>query len=181
MSDTSVLNRRELLRRAVLLVGGVGFGSASFELLARPEATARFFSSAHYELLREVADIMIPRGDTPGAVDAGVPAAFDSLMRNWASHERQEQFRALLEQIAQAARAYGGEFLALERARRMVVLIAFDKAQASDKDYKKFKELVLTLFYLSEVGATQELQYEHTPGRWVASVKITPDTRGSAI
>src|SRR5688572_23899183 len=74
MSDISVMNRRDLLRRAILLAGGVGLGSASFELLARTKATARFFSAAHYELLQEVADIIIPRTDTPGAVDAGVPA-----------------------------------------------------------------------------------------------------------
>jgi gluconate 2-dehydrogenase gamma chain len=181
MSDISVMNRRELLRRAVVLVGGVGLGSATLELLAREDAAKQVFSASQYALLKEVVDIIIPRTDTPGAVDAGVPALFDSVMRNWASHERQEQFRALLQQIDQAAVVHGGEFLALERARRIEVLVAFDQAQMSDKVYKKFKELVLTLFYLSEVGATQELQYEHTPGRWVASVKITPDTRGSAI
>ncbi len=181
MSDASMLNRRELLRHAVALVGGAALGSASFELFANESTGGRFFNDTQYGLLQEVIDLIIPRTDTPGAVDAGVPAAFDSLMKNWASQERRRQFGAILEQIDQAARDAGGAFMSLERNRRVEVLAAFDKAKAADKAYKKFKELVLTLYYSSEAGATQELRYEHTPGRWVASVKITPETRASAI
>jgi hypothetical protein len=123
----------------------------------------------------------MPRTDTPGALDAGVPASFDALMKNWASRERLEQFRALLNKMDQAAGVPGKSFLALERTQRTDVLVAFDKANAEDDVYRKFKELVLTLYYHSELGATQELRYEHVPGRWEASVKITPDARASAV
>jgi hypothetical protein len=172
MSDLSVLNRRELLRSAVLLVGGTALGT-SFELFADSGAQARFFDDAQYALLKRVVDIIIPRTDTPGALEAGVPAAFDALMKNWASPERKDQFRALLKEIDQAVREQGNTFVA--------VLTAFDRAKASDKVYNKFKELVLTLYYYSEVGAMQELHYVHVPGKWEASVKITPDTRGSVL
>lgn len=151
------------------------------ELFADAGPQARFFGAAQYSLLEVVADIIMPRTDTPGAIDAGVPVAFDALMKNWASRERQKQFRALLEEIDQAAREQGDGLLALERTRRVEVLVAFDKSKSGDKVYRKFKELVLTLYYHSEVGATQELRYEHVPGRWEASVKMTPDTRASAV
>jgi gluconate 2-dehydrogenase gamma chain len=180
MSDLPVLNRRELLRSAVLLIGGTALGT-SFELFADSGAQPRFFDDAQYALLQEVVDIIIPRTDTPGALDAGVPAAFDALMNNWASRERQDQFRALLEQIDVAARERGNTFLEFDRTRRVEVLTAFDQAKASDKVYKKFKELVLTLYYYSEVGAMQELHYVHVPGKWEASVRITPDTRSSVL
>jgi gluconate 2-dehydrogenase gamma chain len=175
-----MFDRRELLRRAILFVGGTAVVTP-FELLADSGPQARFFNPAQYSLLEAVADIIIPRTDTPGAIDAGVPAAFDALMRNWASRERQEQFRALLEEIDQAAPEQTSGLLALDRTRRAEVVVAFDKSKTGDKVYRKFKELVLTLYYRSEVGATQELRYEHVPGRWEASVKMPSDARASAV
>lgn len=176
------MNRRELIRHALVLVGGASLAGASFELFADTDPKARFFDATQYRLLEEVTDIMIPRTDTPGAVDAGVPAAFDALMKNWASRRTQRQFRNLLKEFDKAARKHDGKnLLALDRDRRTEVLIAYDKANATEAVYKKFRELVLTLYYMSEVGATQELTYEHVPGQWVASVKITPETRGWAM
>jgi gluconate 2-dehydrogenase gamma chain len=43
--------------------------------------------------------------------------------------------------------------------------------------YLKLKELVITLYYASEVALTQELIYEHVPGKFVPSLKVNPDTR----
>ena len=171
-----LLDRRELLRRAILLVGGTA-AATPFELFADSAPPARFFGATLYSLLEAVADVIIPRTDTPGAIDAGVPVAFDALVKNWASRERQKQFRALLEEIDQAVPEQAGGLLALEPTRRAEIVAAFDQSKAGDKVYRKFKELVLTLYYLSEVGATQELRYEHVPGRWEAAVKMTPDTR----
>ena len=175
-----IFDRRELLRRAILLVGGTAV-TTPFELLADSGPQVRFFGAVQYSLLEAVADIILPRTDTPGAIDAGVPAAFDALMKSWASRERQEQFRALLEDIDRAARNQGGGVLALARTRRAEVIAAFDESQAGNRVYRKFKELLLTLYCLSEAGATQELRYEHVPGRWEASVKMTPNTRTSAV
>lgn len=176
MQDDQIFDRRELLRRALLLVGGTA-AATPFQLFADASPPARFFGAAQYSLLEAVVDIIIPRTDTAGAIDAGVAVAFDALMKNWASRERQEQFRTLLDQMDQAAREQAAGLLALDRTRRVEVVVAFDQAKTSDRVYRKFKELVLTLYYLSEAGATQELRYEHVPGRWEASVKMTPDTR----
>jgi gluconate 2-dehydrogenase gamma chain len=176
MRVDQMLDRRELLRRALFLVGGTA-AATPLELFADSSPQARFFDAAQYSLLEAVTDIIIPRTDTPGAIDAGVPASFDALIKNWASRERQEQFRALLKEMDYAAREHGSGLLALERTRRAEVMVAFDKSRIGDRVYRKFKELVLTLYYLSEVGATQELRYEHVPGRWEASVKVTSDTR----
>ena len=38
--------------------------------------------------------------------------------------------------------------------------------------YGRIKELAVTLYYLSEPGATEELHYELVPGHWIASAPI---------
>src|SRR5829696_2790997 len=77
------IERRALLQAAVLLVGGSIAGLPA-NALAQARGGPTFFTKAEYAVLSEVAEIILPRTDSPGAKDAGVPAALDSLMSNWA-------------------------------------------------------------------------------------------------
>jgi len=165
------LDRRALLRSAILLVGGTLASGIAVPALAATE-TARFFTPDEFRVVAEFAEIVIPRTDTPGAKDAGVPEALDGLMANWASESRKAEFRSLVGRIAAAGVVTPGAPPQIDLARR------FDAAQmAADPVYRRFKELVLTLYYMSEAGATRELRYQHTPGKWEASIPVGPDTR----
>jgi gluconate 2-dehydrogenase gamma chain len=174
--DDAHADRRVFLQRALLLVGATAIAVPveSIEAaLAEPVAPA---------LADAVIDTLIPRTDTPGARDAGVPAAFEAMMTNWASAEHRDQFRALLDAIDALARSGGTSFVALAPKARTTVLARFDAAKIdSDSAYQRFKELILTLYYWSEPGATQELRYEAAPGVWEPANKITPETRAWAL
>ena len=135
------VDRRSLIQAAILLVGGsvAGLPSVAF---AQDAPAQRFFTPAQFAVLAEFADTMIPRTDTPGAKDAGVPEAMDALMIHWASAERQEQFRALVEQIGGAgllSAAAGPARLAL------VKTIDAERLKAGDPVYGRLKEHLLTL------------------------------------
>ena len=181
------LDRRALLRSAILIVGGSLAGVPAISFAQEAEAVAdkpRFFDAARFALLGEVTEIMIPQTDTPGARQAGVATTIDALMRDWASDKRQQEFTALLDAYDLAARAAGGaSLLALPAPKRTEVVAAFDaeRLDAGDPVYYKFKELVLTAYYLSEPGATQELRYELVPGSWQSGVPVGPDTRTWAV
>ena len=170
----AALDRRVLLRSAILLVGGSLASGLAVPTLAASES-AQFFTPDELRIVADFAEVVIPRTDTPGAKDAGVPEALDGLMANWASEARQSECRALVGRIDAAGVVPAGAAPQIELARR------FDAAQmAADPVYRRFKELILTLYYLSEAGATRELRYLHTPGRWEASIPIGPDTRAWA-
>jgi gluconate 2-dehydrogenase gamma chain len=173
-ADGPEFDRRSLLRGAILLVGGSLAGISGVALAASPDA--RFFSAAEYAILAEVAEIIIPRTDTPGAKDAGVPEALDSLMANWASASRKAEFRALIQDFA-AAGVLSGPTPRADVVRR----IDAERLFAGEPIYRRFKELVLTLYYLSEAGATQELRYELVPGKWEPATVIGTDTRAWAV
>ena len=167
----SSLDRRMLLRSAIVLVGGTLASSAAVPALAA-SGTARFFTPEEFRVVAEFADIIIPRTDTPGAKDAGVPEALDALMASWASENRKAEFRALVGRIEDA------DVVSPVAAPQMDLARRFDaSAMADDPVYRRFKELVLTLYYMSEDGATRELRYEETPGKWEASIPIGADTR----
>ena len=171
------LDRRALLRGAVLLVGGSIAGGLPTIAFAAETPAARFFTPAEYEAVSQVVDIIIPPTDTPGAREAGVPEALDSLMVHWASDERQTQFRSLVGDYVSAG------VLTLPAADRLELVRRVDaeKLAAWDPTYVKFKDLVLTLYYLSEVGATQELRYDLIPGKFEPWTELAPDARAWAV
>ncbi len=170
------LDRRALLRSAILLVGGSLAGVPKVALAA-DAPVARFFTPEEFQALSQVADIIIPPTDTPGARDAGVPDALDSLMVHWASKQTQAQFRSLVQEYAAA----GVLTLPLGERLELVRRLDAEKLGGGDPVYRRFKELVLTLYYLSETGATKELRYELIPGKFEPWTEMAPDARAWAI
>ena len=178
------MDRRALMRSAILLVGGSVAGAPAAAALAQGATAKRFFTPAQFYVLDQVSEIMIPKTDTPGARGAGVPVVIDQLMINWASPKRGEQFRALMDDIDLRARAKAPAGLrGLSAPAQLEFVRAYDaeKMDAQESVYRRFKELVLTLYYLSEVGATQELRYELVPGKWEPWTTIGPDARAWAV
>lgn len=169
------LSRRGMLRNVMLLAGvaAIPHGAAN-ALFAGPASLPPETST----LLGAVADTIIPATDTPGAADAGVPEQLQKMLANWATAKRRDEILGALQAIDTAARNDAGSpFAALAPAGRLKTLSAFDKANASNPGYSKFKELVIQLYYFSEAGATVELRYEHNPGAWEPSIPVTADTR----
>jgi hypothetical protein len=173
LDDLPGLDRRALMRHAILLVGGsVAAASPAAALSQKAAKQKRFFTPAQFAVLSEYAETVIPRTSSPGAKDAGVPESIDALMRNWASRERQAQFRTLMEKIG------GTGFMKMNAKSRLAFVQRFDDEQltASEPSYVKFKELLLTTYYLSEEGATKELRYELIPGKFEGFNELASDT-----
>ena len=176
------IDRRALLRSAFLLVGGIGLAP---EVLAQAKTASGggFFTAPERGTIAALCDTMIPRTDSPGAVDAKVPQFLDSLMTNWASAASQARFRDVVTRLDKSARTELGMPLAsAPAAARTAWLTRQDAAllAAGDAGYRDFKRLMLTGYYFSEPGATQELRYELVPGVWEPSIPITADTRSWA-
>ena len=175
------LVRRRLLQTALMLVGAVitdaGYASPTLGTPAR----LPFFDRARYIILDVVAETIIPRTDTPGARDVGVPARFDAMMSDWASQETRNSFRKALDEIDMSARtSYARGIAALTDKQKLTIVEAYDNERKSDRTYMRLKYLIFSLYYMSEPGATQELRYEHVPGVWEPNTKITPETRAWA-
>jgi len=179
-ADLTGVDRRTLIQRAILLVGGAITGAPQ----AATGKPGHSFSSTRRRLFDAYADILIPETDTPGAIGAGVPASVDALMRNWASEATATLLGATLDALDAAARGIAGaDLLSLPAAKRIEVIRALDAERVGRRDpgYLRLKDLVLITYYLSEPGATQELRYELVPGVWEASVPLGSDRRAWAV
>lgn len=189
MSDASGhsnprINRRSLLLGAVFMLGGA---AALTRFVRKPDSggeTLVVFSPEQYALLEQVVDVIIPRTDTPGALDAGVPAFMHQMLAEWASPNTRADIINVLESVDRRAwNKHGAAFRELPAERRLEVMRALDEEGLSREDlaYGKFKMLVMVGYYHSEAGATQELRYELVPGAWRSCLPLTEVGRASAV
>ena len=189
-------DRREALGRMALLLGVAALPATA---LAAPAAGTRpFLSPARLRLLGAVADTMLPRTDTPGALAAKVPARLDAMLGHWASAATRDAIAGALTRIDEAARtAHGKGFAALPAIGRATLLTDHDKAalkpapgaatanlslfralpECVDPGYRALKGLVIELYYYSPEATATELVYEHVPGKFEPSLKLTAASR----
>jgi hypothetical protein len=127
-----------------------------------PIATGpEYFSQADYATISKLADLIIPRTDTAGAVDAGVPHWIDRQVA--ADPELQERFKPWLADLGEQARAAGGsEFVALTEPQQTAILEAMDSDVSNQQGgfFQTMKDLTVDNYYASEAGLAQELGFK---------------------
>jgi hypothetical protein len=173
--------RREVLQGLIVSIGGAtaltACGGVANVLSTRPGSAARFYTSEEYALVTRISDLIIPRTETPGAVDANVPGYMDGLMTDWANNETKNAHRSALCQIkVELDRRASGNFLEASGSEAEQSLVSFDAA-AFEQDgdasgYKRVKGYVSQSYFATEDGATEELKWVAFPGRWDPSVEI---------
>jgi hypothetical protein len=186
MSD-EMMRRRELLQRAAWLLGGAISAPTALAILqgcsakqAGPTAAAwnpRFFKGGQADVIAAIADILIPKTDTSGALDAGVPAFIDGVMADVYPADAQRRFSAGIDEFAAAAASSGKSFVGQDAAQRAsVVQKSIDDALSGAHDQKPFilvaRELTLLGFYTSKVGILENMDYVAVPTAYHGCVPL---------
>lgn len=161
------------------MLGGVLSASAISGVMSGCKAepkpggwTPEFFTAKEGNILDALVERIIPRTDTPGAKDAGVPAFIDSMMTGFYGEKEKTAFREGLNKVEEDAKAaYNKSFTDLSPEQQDELLTKYDQeAYAEDSDrqsphfFRTAKELTILGFCTSEPGASQFLKYEAVPG-----------------
>lgn len=188
--------RRDFLGGAALFALAIGVPAGAVQLTDLGDDEAP--TERQRKLLREVSQLVIPRTATPGAGDVGAgdfvaialahglagtrkPVAggdYGPHLRADGSLRHVPWLEQTLDQRA------GGDYLKLALVQRASVLAELD-AQAfppgpplrEPAPWSRIKGLILTGYYTSEAGGSQELRYELVPGRFDPDVPVSPETR----
>lgn len=194
------LNRRQVLQRVAYLMGGAVSAPAVLGLLngCAPKQDTSWqpvvFTKEQGALVAVIAETIIPRTDTPGAKDVGVPAFIDTMLKDVYTQEDRDRYLTGLKAFDDAARtAHGKSFVDLNKSQQTELVRKFhDEAVAVELAYdprpktlrRPFilmtKELTLLGFFCSEPGATQVLQYAAVPGAFQACVPLAQAGNGKA-
>ena len=189
------MDRREALRRTAILMGGVVSAPAIMGVLkgcaAKPgiDWKPEFLNEDQASIITQVSDIIIPRTDTPGAKDVGVPSFIDQMLKEVYSKEDQDRFTQGLEAFnAEAQKAHGDDFSDLdEEDQAAFVKKMHDEAINAERSADTapprpfilmMKELTMLGFFTSEPGATQVLQYVPVPGAYKGCIPLSEAGNG---
>ena len=184
------MNRREAIQRAGLVLGYAIAAPTIAGVLngckAKPELgfSPQFLKADQAAIVSAVAGIIIPKTDTPGAIEVGVPGFIDVLVKDCYKKEDQDNFlKGLSDFDAEAKTAYGDAFIDLDAEQQTEYVTkahktAVDADKAGElKDKPRpfiltMKELTIVGFFTSEPGATQVLQYEAVPGAYKGCIPL---------
>jgi len=188
-----LIDRREALRKTAMLMGAAVSVSALSGILAgckaSPELTYKpdFFNEEQAGIISELAETIIPKTDTPGAKDAGVPGFIDKILKQCYSKEDQDRFLSGIGEFDKRSKEkHGDSFIYLDKEKQLEFVKAENDEAVKLKDKQgaerpfllMAKELTLLGFFTSEPGATQVLQYEAVPGSYKGCIPLSEAGNG---
>lgn len=197
------MNRREFLQCAAILVSGSSAAQLGFSLTEEQEvylATApdftatpvNYFTSPQREIIAAMVEVIIPRTDTPGAIDAGVPIFVELMVAHWLNEEETAIFNAgLTDMEVRIPAEFGQAFQALAPEQQLEVMEALeDEASGSSwydfgnvqRDFVseapficQLKELTVWGFFTSREGGSQVLRYDPMPMYFDGDIPLRQD------
>lgn len=181
------MNRRDAVKQVAILVGGALSVPAVAGILqgceadTRPDWIPEFFSIEQSDLVAEIAELIIPATDTPGAKDVLVHRLIDKLFVVHFPKAEQDHFLAGLDAINQVG---GKPFLSLDKQTQTSILLQAEqdeKKQTGKPFMRMMKELTLLGYFTSEAGASQVLEYLHIPGNFEGCVPMKPGQKAWAV
>jgi gluconate 2-dehydrogenase gamma chain len=186
MPSTINIDRRTLIHN--LVQGGLaaslmpGFAESAWSAVGSgPNGPPRTLSTAADGMIAVIADLILPRSDTPGATDVGVPAWIDVVVGGYFSDAQRSSFLSDLAAIDNLALATSGARLAaLQGSARSAVIASLDAASGAkdptpaQRGYAKLKELVIVGYFTSKPVQTDILKVVVVPGRYDPNVPMAP-------
>lgn len=202
------MERRDLLKMIMAATGVamVGSPAMAYQIKGPVPLSATMFKPDDVFLFNEIAEMILPRTDTPGAKDANVGEMALILANDcYTKSERNTLVRGLITVNEQTQEMYGKPFLLLDKAQRSayvsqldIAANAYNTAQkmyyvnttpydmnASDTDaaphfFTLIKQLTLFCFFTSKIGATEVLRYEAIPGKYNGALEYKKGDRAWA-
>lgn len=140
-------------------------------------AAGRALSTAQLAQVRALADAILPRTDTPGALDVGAPEFVDLLLAEWYPEAERTQLLAGLDALdAKCREAQGKPFAELETAGRLAFLATVDTARGDPgtlgDSYQRIKQQLIFGFLTAKPIAAIVNTTPIIPGRFDGCIPL---------
>lgn len=196
------MDRRQFLGMTAVAMGGAIYSRALLAFMGGEEKPIILrdsyidqiittFSLAERHFVAAAVETIIPKTDTPGALEAGVPKFVELIFTEWMTEgERKEFLLGLSEVEKKSMNMYQLSLAECSPKQRQEVLEAIEDQYQDDPWYELggqsafetgapfiavIKELTIFGFFTSEVGSTQVLRINHMPGSFQGDIPLDPD------
>jgi len=195
------MNRRQFLECAAVLVSGISLRCVGLNLdseqlaylATAPDYTEKqvdLFTLQQRRIIAAMAEIIIPRTETPGAGDAGVAHFIELMVADWFTEQERAIFLSGLNDVeTRIPKQYGRPFDEISAELQLAVMEEMEEAASASAWYQQgntrrafisdapficqVKELTSWGFFTSEVGATQVLRSNMMPMRFDGDIPLS--------
>ncbi len=180
MGDPALITRREALRRAAIFLGVAltpSFVTGVLEAQTVPTTGAKpaYLTGEQIATVGAVAERILPRTDTPGALDAGVPAFIDLMYGKYMTDEDRKLFAsglAAVEASSVATHQRGFTALTADQQDALLKTIAVGAQKQPKSFFAQIKELTIVGYFTSEPVGRNVLHYDPVPGPYKGCVPL---------
>ncbi|MSU65940.1 MAG: gluconate 2-dehydrogenase subunit 3 family protein [Opitutus sp.] len=175
------MTRRQAIQRAAIFLGAALSPSLLSGVMRAQSAPAAagakpvYLTAKQLETATALAERILPRTDTPGAREVGVPAFIDLMYGKYLSPEEKKLFAGGLTEVETASTAtHQRPFAQLSPAQQDAQLtrLAGTSKNQEGTFFYQLKELVVVGYFTSETVGKTVLHYDPVPGRFDACVPI---------
>ena len=168
------MNRRDLLKKGVYGLAGVTLSSALISSLQSCTSIEKYsplyFSKTEFSLLSNIVDFLIPKTETPGALDMKVPQFIDIIISETYNDESKNNFSNKLKQLIEDFKSNN---IDLSDYNSMKSKFVNDfNFKTHQQIYNQIRDLTVWGFKTSKEIALNVLNYNPIPGYQLGCVNI---------
>jgi hypothetical protein len=155
------------------------FGVDLHRRIARGARAGQALTAAQTAEVRALADTILPRTDSPGALDVGAPEFFDLLLAEWYSDGDKDALLRGLDALTERCRVEHGKPIAdLDADARLAFAQSIDgkrgELSSPEGAYARMKENLVFAFLTSEPISKLTSTTPIRPGRFDGCIPVLP-------
>jgi hypothetical protein len=180
------MNRRNLIKGMGVVALYSSFPVVVSEFLSScnskdKELRAGFFSDDEFNLVKQIADTLLPVTSTPGASEVHVPYFIELVVKDCMGHADQQLIKKGLQQLNDQQ---AGKFSSITAEEKLKVIKETDTAAFDDDADKRWfrllKKLAVVGYFTSQEGMTKALHYVKVPGDYKACIPVKKGEKSMA-
>jgi len=168
------MNRRDLLKKGVYGLAGVTLSSTLISTLQSCTSIEKYspiyFSKTEFSLLSKIVDFLIPKTETPGALEMKVPQFIDIIISETYNNESKNNFSNKLKLLIEDFKSNNIDLSDYNSMKSKFVNDFNNKTH--QEIYNQIRDLTVWGFKTSKEIALNVLNYNPIPGYQLGCVDI---------
>ena len=160
------MNRRDLLKKGVYGLAGVSLSSTLISTLQSCTSIEKYsplyFSKTEFSLLSNIVDFLIPKTETPGALEMKVPQFIDIIISETYNIESKNNFSKKLKLLIEDLKTKNIDLLDY-KSKKSKFMSDFN-SKTHHEIYDQIRDLTIWGFKTSKEIALNVLNYNPIPG-----------------